>query len=72
MENIDDKKRPGKYTVIAWTGLLTSTLDAVAAILSAHKMPVATVFKLLQAGYSEKLHLRGDLKWLAQAFFFTT
>ena len=41
----DNKKQPGKYAIIALTGLLTSTLDAVAAMISGHKMPAATIFK---------------------------
>jgi len=70
MENIDDKKRPGKYTVIAWTGLLTSTLDAVAAILSAHKMPVATVFKFIASGVFGKAAFAGGFEMVGAGIFF--
>lgn len=38
MEKINDKKQSAKYAVTGWAGLLTSTLDAVAAILSADSL----------------------------------
>ncbi len=50
MEKTNNKKQPGKYTVIALAGLLTSTLDAVTAVISGHKMPAATIFKFIASG----------------------
>ncbi|MBB6130640.1 hypothetical protein [Mucilaginibacter lappiensis] len=70
MEKIDGKRQPGKYTVIAWTGLLTSTLDAVAAILSAHKMPAATVFKFIASGVFGKAAFAGGFEMVGAGIFF--
>lgn len=70
MEKIDDKKQPGKYTVIAFAGLLTGTLDAVAAILSAHKMPAAAVFKFIASGVFGKAAFAGGFEMVVAGIFF--
>jgi hypothetical protein len=70
MEKIADKKQPGKYIVIALTGLLTSTLDAVAAILSGHKMPAATIFKFIASGVFGKAAFAGGFGMVGAGIFF--
>ncbi|OKS89696.1 hypothetical protein [Mucilaginibacter polytrichastri] len=70
MEKNDYKEQPGKYTIIAWVGLLTGTLDAVAAILSAHKMPVVTVFKFIASGIFGKAAFAGGFEMVAAGIFF--
>jgi len=70
MEKTDNKKQQGKYTVIALTGLLTSTLDAVAAVISAHKMPAATVFKFIASGVFGKAAFDGGFEMVGAGIFF--
>src|ERR1035437_4084315 len=70
MEKIDDKKQPGKYAVIAWAGLLTGTLDGMAAILSAHKMPAAAVFKFIASGVFGKAAFAGGFGMVGAGIFF--
>jgi hypothetical protein len=70
MEKIDNKKQPGKYTVLILIGLLTSTLDAVAAIISGHKMPAATVFKFIASGVFGKAAFDGGFEMVVAGIFF--
>jgi hypothetical protein len=70
MEKTDNKKQPGKYIVIALAGLLTSTLDAVAAIISGHKMPAATIFKYIASGVFGKAAFAGGFGMIGAGIFF--
>jgi hypothetical protein len=70
MEKIDNKTQPGKYTVLTLVGLLTSTLDAVAAIISGHKMPAATVFKFIASGVFGKAAFDGGFEMVVAGIFF--
>lgn len=70
MKKINDKKQSVKYAVIGWAGLLTSTLDAVAAILSADKMPAAAVFKFIASGVFGKAAFAGGFEMVGAGIFF--
>jgi hypothetical protein len=70
MEIINNLKQPGKYTVLTLVGLLTSTLDAVAAIISGHKMPAATVFKFIASGVFGKAAFEGGSEMVVAGIFF--
>jgi len=69
-KKMDYKKQSEKYKIIVWTGLLTSTLDAVAAILSAHKMPAVAVFKFIASGVFGKAAFAGGFEMVGAGIFF--
>lgn len=70
MKKNNDKKHFVKYTVIALTGLFTATLDAVAAILSGHKVPATTIFKFIASGVFGKAAFVGGFGMVGAGIFF--
>jgi hypothetical protein len=70
MEKTDNRKRHRKYIVITQAGLLTGTLDGVAAILSGHKMPAETIFKFIASGVFGKAALAGGFEMVVAGIFF--
>jgi hypothetical protein len=70
MKKIDNKNQPGKLKVIAMVGLLTATLDAVAAILSAPKIQPAATFKFIASGMFGKAAFDGGIEMVCAGIFF--
>ena len=67
---MENKKEPRKYSVIVFVGLLTSTLDAMAAIISAHKIPAASIFKFIASGVFGKAAFEGGTGMVIAGIFF--